>query len=223
MEVSTSILSINKEDAIQEFYNLEVAQTDYFHIDVMDGKFVKQSTIQFMNESAHTIKHISSIPLDVHLMVQDVDKFVEEYIPLLPSIITFHIESFDDGDNNKFNKVKDTINKIRNEGIKVGVSIKPDTTVSKIEPIIELVNLVLVMTVEPGLGGQKLIEKTVDKISELYQYREKNGLDFYIEADGGINLDNVDLIKKAGTDIVVCGVAIVKAENKAEVITKMKE
>ena len=213
MKISTSILSVNKENAIQSFYDIEVAKTDYFHIDVMDGKFVKQNTTQFMKESAQTIKHISNTPLDIHLMVDDALKYAEEYLSLSPGIITVHKES---------EKYKEALELVREAGIKTGISIKPETEVEEIKALLPNVNLVLVMTVEPGLGGQELIPETVKKIRELYKYRDENQLDYYIEADGGINLNTVDLVKKAGTDIAVCGTAVVKSENMKETIKQLK-
>ena len=214
MEISTSILSVNKEEAVQTFYNIETAKTDYFHIDVMDGKFVKQNTSEFMKESSQTIKHISNTPLDIHLMVENAKQFAEEYIPLNPEFITVHVESLD---------IEEAMKLIKEAGIKVGISIKPETPVKEIKLLLPYVNLVLVMTVEPGLGGQKLIPETIVKIKELYEYREENKLDYYIEADGGINLDTVEAIKQAGADIVVCGTAIINAKNMSEVIKQLKK
>ncbi len=214
MEISTSILSVKKEDAVQTFYNIEVAKTDYFHIDVMDGKFVEQNTTEFMKESAQTIEHISNIPLDVHLMVEDAKKYAEEYLLFNPGFITVHVES---------KNSKEALEIIKQEGIKAGISIKPNTLVEEIKEILPYVNLVLVMTVEPGLGGQKLILETVDKIKELHDYRIRNNLDYYIEADGGINLDTIDLIKEAGADIAVCGTAIINAEDMKQTIKELKK
>lgn len=217
MEISTSILSVDKENPVQTFYDIEVAKADYFHIDVMDGKFVEQDTSKFMLESAQTIKHISNVPLDVHLMVEDVEAFVEEYLPLNPMYITIHYESFKD--KQESNKI---IKKIKQEDVKVGISIKPNTKVEEIKEYLQYINLVLVMTVEPGYGGQTFMQENVSKIKELKEYAESNSLDYYIEADGGINLDNISLIKEAGCDIAVVGTAIVNAEDKKDMIRKLK-
>ena len=188
MEISTSILSVNPEDAIQTFYNIEKAKTNYFHIDVMDGKFVKQNTLEFMKESAQTLKHISNVPLDVHLMVDNPMEIIEDYIALTPGFITIHVES---------KNYKEAITKIKETGLKVGISLKPNTPVESILDILPLVNMVLIMTVEPGLGGQNLITETLKKIKYLYDFRENNNLDYYLEADGGINLETIDSIRKA--------------------------
>lgn len=218
MEISTSILSVNKEEAVKTFYNIEVAKTDYFHIDVMDGKFVEKNTTEFMLESANTLKQITNVPLDVHLMVERVEDFLGEYLPLKPGFITMHYESFKSKEN-----LKDIINKIKSEGVKVGISIKPETPIKKITEFLPYVNLVLIMTVEPGLGGQKLIPETVGKIKELYKYREVQNLDYYIEADGGINLETKKIIEEAGTDIAVCGTVIIKSDNMMETIKELKK
>ncbi len=217
MEISTSILSVNIENAIKKFYDIEFAKTDYFHIDVMDGKFVEKNTTDFMWEAAQTIKHISNVPLDVHLMVRDTKKYVEEYLSLEPSYITVHFESFDNLED-----LKCIIEKIKNGGAKAGISIKPNTDVKEIFEILPYISLAQVMTVEPGKGGQPILLDTIKKIEELRKYREKNELNYFIEADGGIKLDNVNLIKKAGTDIAVAGTAIIESDNMADVIRKLR-
>ena len=217
MEVSTSILSVNKENAIQIFYNIEVAKTDYFHIDVMDGKFVKNNTTDFMYESAQTIKQISSIPLDVHLMVNDVEKYINDYVSLEPAYITIHFESFKDNA-----ELMNTINIIKSEGIKSGISIKPSTDWKQIIDFLPYISLVQVMTVEPGEGGQKLLTETIKKIEDLNEYREKNNLDFFIEADGGIKIENSILVKNAGADIAVAGTAVVQSKDMKKTIEELR-
>ena len=217
MEISTSILSVKKENAIRTFYDLEVAKTDYFHIDVMDGKFVEQNTMLHMLEYATTIKHISNIPLDVHLMVDKPREQIEDYIDLKPTYITVHYEAFE-----KEKQLEDTLLYIKQNGCRAGISIKPDTSVEKIYPYLEKISLVLVMTVEPGYGGQKLIETTIPKIKKLKTYIEENKLECFIEADGGINLENIEKLKEAGIDIAVVGSAIINSNNMKETIQEMK-
>lgn len=217
MEISTSILSVEQQNAIQTFYNLEVAKTDYFHIDVMDGKFVEQNTMLHMLEYATTIKHISNIPLDVHLMVNKPREQIEDYIDLKPTYITVHYEAFE-----KEKQLEDTLLYIKQNGCRAGISIKPDTPVEKLYPYLEKISLVLVMTVEPGYGGQKLIDTTIPKISKLKTYIEKNKLECFIEADGGINLENIEKLKEAGIDIAVVGSAIINSNNMKETIQEMK-
>lgn len=217
MYISTSILSVEEQNSTKTFYNLEEAKTDYFHIDVMDGEFVENNTNERMLNYCNIIKQISNLPLDVHFMVKDVKKFVEEYIKFEPDIITFHYESCSSDE-----EVMELINFIKENNIKVGLSIKPDTSVEKIYKFLPYIYLILIMTVEPGKGGQELIPETLLKIENLRKYIDNEKLDTYIEADGGINLNTVDSIKNVGVDIAVSGSAIIKSENFKETIKKLK-
>lgn len=217
MEVSTSILSVKPEEAVHTFYDIEVAKSDYFHIDVMDGKFVKPDTKLFMKESIQTIKNISNIPIDVHLMVENADFFVNEYLPYMPAYITVHYESF-----KSKNQLLKVIDKIKENGSKVGISIKPETEIEAIKEFLPIINLVLVMSVEPGYGGQKFKEETLYKIKKLNEYREEVNLDYYIEVDGGINLEIARKVETAGGDIIVVGSAIIESKDKKELMKKLK-
>lgn len=218
VEVSTSILTVEPERAIQKFYNLETAHTDYFHIDVMDAKFVEKDTSKMMLEYAQTIKQISNLPLDVHLMVEDVKKYIEEYVPLQPNRITFHYEAVKEK-----KELMECIEQIKQENIKVGISIKPGTKLEEIYEILPYIHMVLIMTVEPGKGGQKLIPETLEKIKQLKQYIIQNQIEVDIEADGGINQETINQVKEAGVDIVVAGSAIINAKNYAQAIQELKK
>ena len=145
VEISTSLLSMKKEEAIQTIYRIETAKTDYFHIDVMDGKFVKNNTHHLMLEYSEYLNNVTNLPLDVHLMVEDVPHFVQEYAVFKPNIITFHYEA---GKNEE--EIKTWINQIKEIGCKVGISIKPNTKIEEIFPFLPYIHLVLIMTVEPG-------------------------------------------------------------------------
>ncbi len=217
VELSASILSVEKEKAIKTFYNLEEAKIDYFHIDVMDGKFVKQDTSILMKEYTEYLKQITNLPLDVHLMVEDVKSYLISYSALEPSNITFHLEA---GKNKE--EIMEWINYIKQEGIKVGISIKPDTKVEEIKPYLQYINLCLVMSVEPGYGGQEFIEAVIPKIQELNRYREEQSLDYIIEVDGGINQETVAKVKDAGADIITVGSYLVKSENYKETVKNLK-
>lgn len=217
VEISTSILSVKEEESIKKFYDLEVAHTDYFHIDVMDGKFVANNTSQLMNEYVNQIKQISNIPLDVHLMVSNVREYLEEYIPVNPNIITFHYEAVKNSE-----EIMSLINYIKENNIKVGLSVKPDTKIEEIYEFLPYIHMVLVMTVEPGKGGQKLIEETLNKIKQLKQYIQKNNIELDIEADGGINLETIKKVKEAGIDIAVVGSGIINTEDYKETIKQLK-
>lgn len=217
VEISTSILTVEKEKATKTFYDLEVAGTDYYHIDIMDGKFVEKNTEELMYEYSNIIKQISNLPLDVHLMVEDIKPHIEKYIPLEPSIITFHYEAC----KNK-EEVLEFINYIKQNNIKPAISIKPNTSIDKIKEFLPLLHMILVMTVEPGKGGQKLIPETLEKVRELKNYIEENNLDTYIEVDGGINKSTINSAKEAGIDIAVAGSAIISAENFKSAIEELK-
>ena len=216
-KISTSILGVKEENSIKTFYDLEVAKTDYYHIDVMDGKFVEQNTEKKMYTYTNEIKQMSNLPLDIHLMVENVKENIDRYLPFEPEIITFHLEACENKE-----EVKRHIKYLQENGVKCGISIKPQTPVEEIYEFLTYMYLCLVMTVEPGKGGQKLIPETVEKVSKLKQYIENNNLDTFIEVDGGINIETVDKVKEAGADILVAGSAIISANDYKEAISKLK-
>lgn len=217
VEISASILDVKEEKSAKTFYNLEVAKTDYFHIDVMDGKFVEKNTVDKMNKYTNILKQITILPLDVHLMVEDVETYVKLYSAIEPNIITFHLEACKDKE-----EVHKIIKLIRENNCKVGIAIKPTTDIKDIYEFLPYINTVLVMTVEPGKGGQSLISETLRKIKILKEYLNQNNLDTYIEADGGINIETIEEVKDAGVDIAVVGNGILKTENYEETIKKLK-
>ncbi len=218
VEISTSLLSVNKEKIVKTIYNLETAKTDYFHIDVMDGVFVENNTAEKMLEYCDYLNNITNIPLDVHLMVSDVYKYIDMFLPYNPNIITIHYEAV----GNK-NELIDVLDYIKANHCRAGVSIKPNTDVSEILDILDIVHVVLVMTVEPGKGGQSLIEPTLRKINILSKYVKENNLDVLIEADGGIKLENIEMVKEAGAEIIVSGTGILSTDNYMNTIKSMKE
>lgn len=217
VEISTSILSVEKEKIIDTIYDLENAKTDYFHVDVMDGEFVKNDTHDLMLEYGEYLNHVTKMPLDIHLMVKDIKNFVDSYKIFGPNLITFHYEACKDKV-----EVKENINYIKEKARRVGIAIKPETPVSEIYEFLPFVHVVLVMTVEPGEGGQKIIPETINKIEELNKYRNEKGLDFDIEADGGINVDNSQKLIEAGADILVAGTAIISSKDYAQTIRNLR-
>ena len=217
MEISTSILSVNEDDSVHTFYRLELAHIDYFHIDVMDGKFVENNTEEKMKKFSDNLKNITNIPLDVHLMVKDVKKYVDIFSSNDPKCITFHYEA---GKNKE--DILELINYIK-QFSKVGLSIKPGTEVDKIYEFLPYIHTVLVMTVEPGKGGQKLIPETIEKIKLLRKYIDENNLDTEIEADGGIGLDNIKDLKDAGIDIAVVGTSLISAKDYKYTVNQLRE
>lgn len=217
VEISASILNVEKENSIKKFYELETAKIDYFHIDVMDGKFVSKNTTAQMLEYSEYIKQISNVPLDVHLMVEDVKTWVLAYTGLNPNIITFHYEAL----KNK-EAIMDVIKFIKENNIKVGISVKPNTPVEEIYEFLPYVHMVLVMTVEPGLGGQALIPETLDKVRTLKEYITENNIEIDIEVDGGIKVNNIKEAVEAGIDIAVVGTGLTSSENMQETVKELK-
>ena len=218
IEVSTSILTVEKGNEAEVFFALEKSKTDYFHIDVMDGKFVEKNTYQKMIEYSSYIKRISILPMDVHLMVEDVETGIEVFSAVEPNIITFHLEAC----KNK-EEVMKNIQLIKEKGAKVGISVKPNTPVEEVYEFLPYIHMCLVMTVEPGKGGQTLITDMLTKISTLNKYVEENELEIDIEVDGGINLKTAPKVKEAGANILVAGTAILMASDYKVIIDELKE
>ena len=218
VEISTSILSVEKGKESETFFALEKAKTDYFHIDVMDGKFVQKDTYKDMLEYSSYIRRISNLPMDIHLMVEDVETGIEVFSAVEPNIITFHLEACKDKE-----EVMKHIQHIKEKGSRVGIAIKPETKIEEVYEYLPYVHMCLIMTVEPGKGGQTLITDMLAKISELKTYIEKKNLEVDIEVDGGINLKTAPRVKKAGANILVAGTAILIATNYKEIIDELRE
>ena len=217
VEVSTSILNVKEGEESATFFELKKKKTDYFHIDVMDGKFVEKDTYQKMFEYASYIRRISNLPLDVHLMVEDINKAIEDFLAVEPNIITFHLEAC----KNKEDVMK-KIQYIKDNHCKVGIAIKPNTKIEDIYEFLPYIHLCLIMTVEPGKGGQTFLSDMVKKIEELKKYLEENNLETDIEVDGGINLKTAPRVKKAGANILVAGTAILMANKFEDIISELK-
>jgi len=190
--LSVSILGI-KEKIRKNIKKLDKLNADYFHIDIMDGIFVENTTWKY-KEISKILKHTKTRK-DVHLMVKDVRKYIDEFIKLKPEIITFHFEAIKNH--------LEMIDYIKKNKIKAGISIKPNTKVEEINNLLQYVDLVLVMSVEPGKGGQKFIENSTNKINELYDIKNKNNYNYLIEVDGGINNETKEKVSNA--DILVVG------------------
>ena len=218
VEVSTSILSVEKGEESATFFELEAAKTDYFHIDVMDGKFVEKDTYHNMLEYSTYIRRISNLPMDIHLMVKDVETAIEVFSAVEPNIITFHLEAC----KNK-EEVMRNIQLIKEKGSRVGIAVKPETQIEEVYEYLPYIHMCLVMTVEPGKGGQTLITDMLAKISELKSYIERKGLEIDIEVDGGVNLKTATRVKKAGANILVAGTAILMASDYKVIIDELKE
>ena len=217
VEISSSILSVNRGEESKAFFALEKAKTDYFHIDVMDGKFVEKDTYAKMLEYSSYIKRISNLPLDVHLMVNDIKKAIDDFIAVEPNIITFHLEACENEEN-----VFENIKYIKENNSKVGIAIKPETNVEEIYKYLPYIHMCLVMTVEPGKGGQTYLSDMTEKVKTLKKYIDENNMEIDIEVDGGINLRTAPAVKKAGANILVAGTAILKAVDYKNIIDELK-
>lgn len=217
IEVSTSILTVEKGKEAETFFALEKSKTDYFHIDVMDGKFVEKDTYQNMLEYSSYIRRISNLPMDVHLMVEDVETGIEVFSAVEPNIITFHLEACKDKE-----EVMKNINLIKEKGSRVGIAVKPETPIEEVYEYLPYIHMCLVMTVEPGKGGQTLITDMLAKISTLKTYIDKNNIEIDIEVDGGINLKTAQRVKEAGANILVAGTAILMASDYKVIIDELK-
>lgn len=208
IQISPSILSLKLEDIASKLAKIE-EDIEYIHIDVMDGKFVTNCTdgIGMFNKA----KEGSNKPLDVHLMVENPLEEVSKYEGA--EIITFHIEAV-----NSYEEALKVIEKIKSLNAKVGISVRPNTAVSVLTDVLDKIDLVLVMSVEPGYGGQKLITETIDKIDEL----RKLGFNKLIEIDGGVTVENSQKIRETSIDLIVAGTAIFGANDEIEAIRKIK-
>lgn len=197
--ISPSILSADFNILGQQLQEIERSGAKYLHIDVMDGMFVP--SISFGMPVIASIRKNSNLFFDVHLMIVEPLRYIEAFARAGADMITFHLEAAQ-------GHVDETIDKIRSFGCKAGISIKPKTPVSELEPYMEKVDMILIMTVEPGFGGQKYIDASTEKIRRTRQLLEERGLSLDIEVDGGIYADNVSVVKEAGANVIVAGSAV---------------
>lgn len=212
MQVSCSILSILEKniDCKRKINLINETNCDYLHLDIMDGKFIKNKTM----DNAMILELVEEIqkPFDIHFMVSDIGSYIEIYQSLQPKYITFHYEAT--------NQIDDWIHRIKKLGIGVGIAINPNTSITNIIPYLEKIDLVLVMSVEPGMGGQSFLETSISKIDQLRHLKEENEYHYMIEVDGGINDKIMDKVQNV--DIVVSGSFITNADSYQEQINVLK-
>jgi ribulose-phosphate 3-epimerase len=210
--IAPSLLSADFTNLNSEIDMINQSKADFLHLDIMDGVFVPNITFGWPIISQ--IRKICHKPLDVHLMIMQPERYIKEFAESGADIITVHYEACI--------HLHRTINAIKELGIKAGVSLNPHTPVAVLENILEEVDLVLIMSVNPGFGGQSFIRNSLNKLNQLKEIREAKNLNFLIEIDGGVNLDNVDEISEAGADILVAGNAVFKTQDPKKTIETLK-
>ncbi len=213
VKIAPSILSANFAKMGEEVRSLQDSGADLVHCDVMDGVFV--DNITFGIKMVEDLRKITTLPLDCHLMIVHPEKYVERFAKAGADIITVHYEACRDN-------LKEVLKLIKSTGAKCGAVINPDTPVEKIEEVLPLCDMVLVMSVFPGFGGQKFIRGALDKLRYLRAWIDKSGKEIDLEIDGGVTEENVEEIKAAGANVIVAGSAVFKAENRAKTIGKLK-
>ena len=207
-KIAPSILSADFANLERDIHNIAQNGADWVHVDVMDGAFVPN--ISFGAGVMKSLNNVATIPYDVHLMIEDPDRYIEDFVTPNTEFITVHQEACRHLDR--------TIQHIHSTGVKAGVALNPATPIVMVEDVLDKVDMILIMSVNPGFGGQKFIPRALDKIRRLDEIRKANGYDFVIEVDGGVNLQNCEELKSVGTDILVAGSAVFKAEDRKEAI-----
>ncbi|MGH7273421.1 MAG: ribulose-phosphate 3-epimerase [Nitrospiria bacterium] len=212
-KIAPSILSADFACLAEEIKAVEQAGADILHIDVMDGHFVPNFTIGPPIVAA--IKRVTRLPLDVHLMMTNPDDFIPEFIEAGSDYLTVHVETCP--------HLHRTIQSIKERGIRAGVTLNPATPLSAVEPILPEVDLLLIMSVNPGFGGQKFIPSVMDKVKVARRMIDAKGLKVELEVDGGLRVENVGAISSAGADIFVAGSAIFGSKDYKQTISKMRQ
>lgn len=208
MKIAPSILSADFKKLGEEV--LSVSSADMLHLDIMDGMFVKN--ISFGPDVIKSIREISNIPFDTHLMINEPIRYIKEFVNAGSDYITVHYEACSNLD--------ETLNEIKKYNVKCGISIKPNTPVSKIIDYLDRVDLILVMSVEPGFGGQSFMDSAISKVDYLKELKEKNNYNYIISVDGGINNETVKKVRNA--DMVVAGSYVFKKANRKEAIDSLR-
>lgn len=211
-KIAPSILSADFSQLGKDFEMINESQADWFHVDVMDGVFVPN--ISFGFPVVKSLQKVAQKPLDVHLMIVEPDRYITDFAKAGADVLTVHFEAC--------THLHRSLSAIKQEGMKAGVALNPHTPVSMIQDVLGEVDLVLIMSVNPGFGGQKFIENTYKKVETLAEMREKAGANFEIEIDGGVNLENYKTLIQAGADVLVAGSTVFKSDNPSATIAALK-
>lgn len=211
--ISPSVLAADFSRLGEQVKKVEEAGAEYLHLDVMDGMFVPN--ISFGAPVIGALRKGTDMVFDVHLMIMDPIRYIDDFLRAGADLITVHYESCE--------KPLEAVRYIKSKGVRAAVAIKPNTPVDVLYPMLDEIDMALIMTVEPGFGGQKLIEHTLSKVKALREYANARGMKLDIEVDGGIGADNMKLLSSAGANVIVAGSAIFKAERPEEVMAEMRK
>ncbi len=213
VKIAPSILSADFSKLGEEIKAVEEAGADWIHVDVMDGKFVPNITVGPLVVEA--IRPITKLPLDVHLMIEDADKYIDDFAKAGADIISVHVEACP--------HLHRTIQLIKNAGKKAGVVLNPGTTIFCLDEIIEDVDMILLMSVNPGFGGQTFIQQVLGKIQLLRSTLDESGVEMDLQVDGGVKPENAAIVKKAGANVIVAGSAIFESDDYKKAIQALRE